>query len=154
MKNSLILLFTSLFIISCGSNDADESASDIDTASAAIRYAWEATLNDTSGKLELKKTDATPRDSLSPAAVVECINTKDSAVQLDIIKISNDTVYLKIPDARHLTQQMGSTGPELYLAAVVYNLTEIPGIRFVNFDFEQGDHAQPGTFSRESFIAQ
>jgi hypothetical protein len=46
---------------------------------------------------------------------------------------------------------MGSTGPTMFLSSAVYNLTEIPGIRYVNFDFEEGDHASPGTFSRESF---
>jgi hypothetical protein len=150
MKNILILFCASLFIISCN-NNADQPAADNDTANAAIHYAWEATLNDTSGKLEMKKTEATALDSLSPLSVVDFINTKDSAIHLNIIKISNDTIYLKIPDASYLTQQMGSTGPEQYFAGAVYNLTEIPGIRFVHFDFKEGDHASPGTFTRDSF---
>jgi len=90
-------------------------------------------------------------DSLSPAAVVAYLNSIDSTEKLVLLKISNDTAYLKIPEATHLTQQMGSTGAQLYLAQVIYNLTEIPGIRFVNLDFEEGDHAAPGTYTRESF---
>ena len=46
---------------------------------------------------------------------------------------------------------MGSTGPELYFAEAVYNLTEIPGIRFINFSLTEGDHAGPDTYSRDSF---
>jgi hypothetical protein len=46
---------------------------------------------------------------------------------------------------------MGSSGPTTYFAEAVFNLTEIPGIHYVSFDFEEGDHAQPGTFNRESF---
>ena len=72
-------------------------------------------------------------------------------VQLEIVKTSGDTLFIKIPQSTYLTQQMGSSGSITYLAEAVYNLTEIPGIHYVNFDFEEGDHAQPGTFNRDSF---
>jgi len=72
-------------------------------------------------------------------------------VQLAFVKTSGDTVYLKIPDPMYLTQQMGSSGPTIYLAQAVYSLTEVPGIKYVNLDFEEGDHASPGTFNRDSF---
>jgi spore germination protein GerM len=74
-----------------------------------------------------------------------------SKVRLVFIKSSGDTAYLKIPDATYLTQQMGSTGPRLFLSGLVYTLTSLPGINYVNLDFEEGDHAAPGTYSRESF---
>ncbi len=154
MKQFLILIFVSLLITSCGNNKADQPATDNDTATVTINYIWQATLNDTSGKLEMKKVETTNLDSLSPASIVTFINTSDSSVHLDLIKTSNDTVYIKIPDATFLTQRMGSTGSTMYLAGVVYNLTELPGIRFINFDFEEGDHAQPGTLSRDSFNDQ
>ena len=141
-------------MVSCGNNKADQPATDNDTATAAINYVWQATLNDTSGKLEMKKVEAAGLDSLSAASIVAFINTSDSSVHLDLIKTSNDTVYIKIPDATFLTQRMGSTGSSMYLAGVVYNLTELPGIRYINFDFEEGDHAQPGTLSRDSFNNQ
>jgi hypothetical protein len=151
MKKLFVLIFISLLIISCGSNKADQPAADNDSTSAAIIYAWQATLNDSTGKMEMKKVQATDLDSLSPASVVDFINKGDSSVHLDFIKVSNDTVYLKIPDATFLTQQMGSTGASMYMAGAVYNLTELPGIKYVNLDFEEGDHAAPGTFTRESF---
>jgi hypothetical protein len=154
MKQFLILIFVSLLITSCGNNKADQPATDNDTATVTINYIWQATLNDTSGKLEMKKVETTNLDSLSPASIVAFINTSDSSVHLDFIKTSNDTVYIKITDATFLTQRMGSTGSTMYLAGVVYNLTELPGIRFINFDFEEGDHAQPGTLSRDSFNDQ
>jgi hypothetical protein len=70
---------------------------------------------------------------------------------LVLIKTSGDTVYLKIPEATYLTQQMGSSGPTMYFANLVYNLTEIPGIKNINVDLLEGDHAQPGTFNQDSF---
>lgn len=153
MKFFLLLFFSSLIIISCGSNKADEPIVEEDSLTA-INYTWQASLNDSTGKLEMKKAEAADLDSLSTASIVDYINRSDSSIHLDIIKISNDTVYLKIPDAHYLTQQMGSTGPTLYLANVVYNLTEIPGFHYISFDFEEGDHASPGTMSRESFKNQ
>jgi hypothetical protein len=61
---------------------------------------------------------------------------------------------VKIPEATYLTQQMGSSGPTMFFAEAVYNISEIPGIRFINFDFEEGDHAQPGTYTRDDFKDQ
>ena len=104
--------------------------------------------------MEFKKSEATAIDTLSPASIIDFINGKDTNIHIDLSKVSNDTVYLKIPNAMHLTQQMGSTGAELYMAGVVYNLTELNGIHFVNFDFLEGDHAGPGTYNRDSFKDQ
>lgn len=146
------LLFTIFFIYSCGNNSNKEQAVENDTTDIAKNiYHWEATLNDTSGLLEIKKMEAVGPDSLSPAAVVDFINKDNTNIHLQLVKTSNDTVYLKIADAAPLTQQMGSTGPTIYMAEVVYNLTTIPGISYVTFDFEEGDHAAPGTFNRESY---
>lgn len=150
MKTLFFLSFTCLLLISCGTNKADEPIVEEDSLTA-INYAWQASLNDSTGKLEMKKTEAADLDSISTISIIDYINRSDSSIHLDIVKTSNDTVYLKIPDAHYLTQQMGSTGPTLYLASVIYNLTELPGIHYINLDFEEGDHAQPGTFSRDSF---
>jgi hypothetical protein len=90
-------------------------------------------------------------DSLSPENVIGFLNKNNPHIRLELVKISTDSIYLKIADAMYLTQQMGSTGPTLYFSEVVYNLTEITGIRYVTFDFEEGDHAGPGTFNRDSF---
>ncbi|MBP6416930.1 MAG: hypothetical protein KA330_10770 [Chitinophagaceae bacterium] len=151
MKKYLIILSACLVIISCN-NKADQPGADDDTATAAeLVYSWQAVLNDSTGRLEMKKSEAAGPDSLSPAAVITYLNTLNTNVRLELVKTSGDTVYVKIPDAMYLTQQMGSTGPTLYFSEAVYNLTEIPGIRFVNFDFEEGDHASPGTLNRESF---
>ncbi len=150
MKKIFLLALIYLFIPACGNNKGDEPLSE-DDSTTTINYAWQASINDSTGNLEMKKTEAIGLDSLSTVSIIDYINASDSSVQLAILKTSNDTVYIKIADATYLTQRMGSTGPSLYLAAVVYNLTEVPGIHFINFDFKEGDHAQPGTFNRDSF---
>ena len=43
-----------------------------------------------------------------------------------------------------LTNQIGDTGAENYLASATYTLTEMKDIHFVNIDMKAGDHAEPG----------
>ena len=80
------------------------------------------------------------------------LNSQYPEVVLRLIKISGDTVFVKIPKSDYLARQMGTSGSEAYLAEATYNLTEIKDIDFVDFKFKEGDHAQPGTFSRTDFI--
>jgi len=148
MKYLFLLITAGIFFAACR-NKADKPFTETDTARAV--YSWQSALNDSSGRLEMKKVESMGPDSLSPAAVITYLNSTDSTIKLVLVKTSGDTVYLKRPDAEHLTQQMGSTGSTLYMAQVVYNLTEIPGIKYVNLDFEEGDHASPGTYTRENF---
>ena len=151
MKYFSLLILASLLFIACN-NSADKPEDDGDTTDLNPPvYSWQASLNDSTGKLEVKKSDAVGPDSLSVPAVITYLNKTNINVQLAFVKNSGDTVYLKIPDAMYLTQQMGSSGPTIYLAQAVYNLTEVPGIKYVNLDFDEGDHASPGTFNRESF---
>jgi Sporulation and spore germination len=151
MKFFSLFVFTSLLLAACN-NKADQPAIEEDsTNTPAAVYSWQSVLNDSTGRLEMKKVEAVGPDSLSPAAVIKYLNTTNSNVQLVFVKIAGDTAYLKIPDPMYLTQQMGSTGPTLYLSQVIYNLTEIPGVKYVNLDFEEGDHASPGTYNRDSF---
>jgi len=157
MKNILLTSLLSLFLLACN-NKADQPATDEDTATAVPdHYIWQSTLNDSTGKLELMVMEPVPADSLQPNLVVDRINKTNAEtnfmakVQLVFLKTSGDTIYLEIPDATYLTQQMGSTGPRLFLSGVVYTLTGLTGINYVNLDFEEGDHAGPGTYSRESF---
>jgi hypothetical protein len=145
IRYPFLILIPFLFY-ACGNNKTDKQVSGED--SAFSRYSWEAT--DT-GRIAIIKKEGIGPDTLSPEGVVQFLNNNWPHVQLAIVKTSGDTLFIKIPQSTYLTQQMGSTGASTYLAEAVYNLTEIPGIHYVNFDFEEGDHAQPGTFNRDSF---
>lgn len=63
-------------------------------------------------------------------------------------KIEGDTAFIRIEQQQHLTQEMGTTGATAYLQAITYTLTSLPSIQYVAFDFEAGDHAIPGRYSR------
>jgi len=155
MKKLLPGFILSVLVISCGNNKSDQPAADEDsTGLLENRLVWQAALNDSTGLLEMKQVRSETTDSLSIQSVIESANQTNPEIVLSFVKTSNDTVYLKIADAHFLTQQMGSTGPTMYLASLIYNLTEIPNIKYVNLDFEEGDHAQPGTYNRDTFKDQ
>ncbi|MDZ4794329.1 MAG: hypothetical protein SGI83_08650 [Bacteroidota bacterium] len=148
MKHFLIPVITCFVFIACN-NSADEPIAEYDNLNREESYLWQSSMNDSSGKLEMKKIPS--NDSLSAQSVINFLNTDNPNVKLELVKTSNDTIFLKIAESTYLTQQMGSSGPELYLAEVVYNLTELAGVKQVSLDFEEGDHATPGTFNRDSF---
>jgi len=150
MKNLVFILFASLLFTACN-NKADQPAADDDTLTAATTYYWEAT--DT-GDLAIVRHEGDGPRALSIDSVIAFLNRRYANVQLVFVKTSHDTLFTKIPESTILTQQMGSTGALYYLVEAVYNLTEIPGIRYVDFDFEEGDHALPGTRSRNSLEPQ
>ena len=72
-------------------------------------------------------------------------------IHLDFIKISHDTIYVKIPNSQNLTSDIGDTGAENYLASTTYTLTEMKNVRYVNIAMKGGDHAEPGVYSRDDF---
>ena len=72
-------------------------------------------------------------------------------VLLEFVKIVKDTVFVKIGDSEYLTERSGSAGADEYMIITTFTLTESDHINFVKFDFEPGDHASPGTFSRRYF---
>lgn len=145
---ALFIFLTGILLVSCGGRNSDVPAETEDSLSG---FSWEAMLNDTTGKLELVRKEAMGADTLNAISVIAFLNTENPNVQLQFQRVSGDTLWVQIPDAEYLTQRMGSSGPRVFLAEAVYNLTEIPGIRFVHFDFEEGDHASPETMSRDSF---
>lgn len=61
------------------------------------------------------------------------------------------TTHIEVLNEQYLTQSMGSSGAQDYLAMVTYTLTETPGVMAIDFIFPGGDHAMPGIYSRESF---
>jgi hypothetical protein len=146
---SFLLFVTATLLFVCCNNNSNEPEENNDSVTVN-RSSWEVMLND-SGYLSFKKVQGSGPDTLTTDAVIQFLNNSNDNVKLQFTKISGDTLYVSIPEATYLTQQMGSSGPQEYFAKVVYNLTEIPGIHYVKFDFEEGDHAAPAVLNRNSF---
>lgn len=107
--------------------------------------------NDTTGVPE--KHAGISAESTTPEELVEAVNkyTGKGNITLLYVKTSNDTLYVRVPNSDYLTRQMGTLGAHAYMATATYTLTEAEGIHHVHFDFEEGDHAAPGTYNRKSF---
>lgn len=157
----LLLFILVASIYSCsGNKDEQNSISDsvINTVSADSNlvtsdqsYFWSMEDNG-KGDLDLKKIRPISADSLNYNSILSMLNAIYPEVKMDVKRLSHDTLYLKTNNSKYLTQQMGSTGSFNYLKEVTYNLTEVNNIHYINFDFVEGDHAQPGTYSRSDFI--
>ena len=104
-----------------------------------------------SNGLRLRKPIEPGIDTMSVQAIIQLINNNYDSIQVDYIKISRDTIYVHIPNSQMLTERVGSTGAEMFMASATYSLTELRGIRYVNFDFIEGTHAAPGVYDRNYF---
>ena len=164
IKLLICALICCAIFFSCHSNDkekADEeeiagaaaSASiSSDSAKTIINQSMIWTVDDENqGKEKLKKPVNAMPDTFSMAHVIQLINDNFTGIKMELIKVSNDTVYVKIPDDKRLSQEIGDTGAENYFAAATFTLTEMKQIKYVNFELQPGDHAEPGVFSREDF---
>ena len=153
MKPIIILAaFITLFLFACRSKDKE-----VQTTPPAVseHYTWVASMDDSTGNLKMVQANPIPDDSLNKEYILELLNNrfnieKQQLLSFDFVKQSGDTIWIKIPDATYLTQQSGSTGADEHLGTIVYNLTELPGVKWVHLDFEEGDHAAPGLFGRDS----
>lgn len=102
-------------------------------------------------KDKLKAPDSAQIKNYSYSQLIDLLNSNYPDIQMDFEKISHDTIYIKIPDSQRLTNGIGDTGAENFLASATYTLTEMPNIHFVNIKMKSGDHAEAGVYSRDDF---
>lgn len=151
----IILLVGLLFSLVQCSGDADKEKEETPPApvvESPVQKAvsWSADFTK-EGKLFLKAGAAIPPDSLNTNYILNFLNSTYPDIRMEPVSQYHDTLVVKIPNSRYLTQQMGSSGAQTYLAEATYNLTEIPGIKHITILFKAGDHASPDTYSRSDF---
>jgi hypothetical protein len=134
-------------------HETDSTTNRLDSVSSSSdkHYMWEPDWEGKKG-LVMKKTEPLTDDSLTTAILIRRINELYPEITVIFKKVSNDTIFISLKNSRYLTQQMGSTGAQGYLAAVTYNLTEVKNLNFVDVSFKPGDHAMPGTYTRLDFV--
>ncbi|MHB1180085.1 MAG: hypothetical protein ACYCZO_17375, partial [Daejeonella sp.] len=84
--------------------------------------------------------------------IVDALNVIHPHIKFLWVEQIGSKAFVKINDASYLTQGSGTEGARAYLAEVTYSLTELKGIAAVDFSFEEGDHAVPGTYTRADFV--
>lgn len=114
-------------------------------------FLWRADFEDASNTYKISKPIVARPDSLSGEHMVTLINNDWDSILVKYIKTSQDTVYLDIQNSEYLTQRIGSSGAENFIATTTYSLTELTGVKYVNFKFKAGDHATPGVYKRSDF---
>ncbi len=75
----------------------------------------------------------------------------DAPPKLKWIEQGKGIVTVEVINAWYLTQRMGTTGADAFMATAVYTLTEHETVDAVHFVFPKGDHALPGVYSRDIF---
>ena len=167
MKSELLFVFGILVIllISCKQGNKDKNANpDVvieDTVfdpspvneDSGLHVKNQAMLwhaDDAEG-LKLKKPEVPGIDTMSVKNLIQLLNANYDSIHLDYIRTSHDTIYVHIPHSEMLTERIGSSGAEMYMASTTWSLTELKGIKYVNYDFEEGDHASPGVYNRNDF---
>ncbi len=151
-----------VFVISSCQNESKDAASeetqrdipaeiaeDVEVPLPSLPYV--AVFNDETEQLTAEQNPDFDRSSLSLEVLTQILLDNYPEIGVETDRVSNDTLYVRITDAQHLTQQMGSSGAQMYLLEATYAFTELPDINAVHFDFEEGDHALPGTYTRSSF---
>ena len=163
MRISILFLSTAIFILSCNSKQDRKSETVIDSAahqagivpdSGIIKdshYFWSTRVDQKKG-LVLEKSLPIDEASISLMGMIDTMNIIYPEIAVRYVKTSGDTAFLRIPKSSYLTTHIGSTGAEGYMAELVYNITEVKGINYVQVNFKPGDHAEPGTYARTDFI--
>ncbi len=157
MKKDFYLIIAVLFLISCQSEpsrtaESTPAAGKTIGAPKSLVLPWNVEVNDSTHLMEIRKDPASDLNNLTPKDIVEALNLKHPQIKLVWVKQTGTKAFLRINDASYLTQRSGTEGAQAYLAEATYSLTELKGIASVEFSFEEGDHASPGTYTREDFV--
>lgn len=164
MRNTFFLLM-SIFLFSCNSNNSNEDIGTADTTFVTAEapkssfenpvpfknLVWSAVFDSAKGKVVLKQQRPVNADTLTADKLIKEINNSWEGIKLEFRKISHDTIYVAIPQSTVLTQEIGNSGAYSYMSSTTFILTELKNIKFVNYDFLEGDHSAPGTLKRADF---
>ncbi len=113
---------------------------------------WVVNIDSLTQKIKIQPSSIVNKEDLNTANVIKSLNKKYPEILMVFLKQQSDTVFVKIPDANYLSRESGSMGAQIFMAEATYSFTQIPGVNFLNFDFEEGDHASPGTYQRKDFV--
>lgn len=112
---------------------------------------WYADFDSLSNREFLTKGKMLDSLSQSPNELISILNRRQAKCKIEYIDILCDTIIIRILDDEYLTEQMGTTGADCFMAETIYTLTENDLIKFVRFEMDFGSHASPGLYSRNDY---
>ena len=157
---TIILLAAIAAVVSCNANKEEankdssiETTEDSTTVEPTLQHNPESKLYVWKANFDYTKVQnpALQRAILNTDSLIKGLNERYENVFLQKDRIGGDTLYTFIYDSQYLGNQMGSTGAEVYIADVVLNLAEIPGVKYVAIKMEEGSHAQSGVWTKQNF---
>lgn len=112
---------------------------------------WHADFSIQNSRETLKRSNCLDTIPKNPERLLKEINKFYPQVGFELLKVKEDTIFIKVIHSSTLTESMGTTGSITAIAVTTYTLTEIKNITKVYFDMEDGSHAGKGVYTRESF---
>jgi ABC-type Fe3+-hydroxamate transport system substrate-binding protein len=148
MKFLLIISITLLFV-ACRNEKDEANAAD----SATLVVPDSLLVYDVNAEAKTKKPyTEIPADSITVQHVINGLNAKYAEVQMQLVKTSNDTLYVSFADnGEYVGERMGSAGSSSYMADAVLNLTGVKGVNYVKFEMQRHSHVSPGVLGKENF---
>lgn len=159
-KRIFFIALASLLIVNCQNertnsdekqSPREESNKTNSTTAKTLTLPFIAVVDSTSNLIALEENPQKSSIPLNKEELAEALNIKYPEIKLNLREVSHDTLFVVIPNATFLTQQIGTTGALTYLAEATYAFTDLTDIKVVNFEFKEGDHAVPGPYTRKSF---
>jgi len=149
IKLSLIITILTFFLTGCTQNNHNIRG---ETVTNKIEQTiWYIDFEPPNSTGTLKRSKCLDTLDRTPEKLIIEINSKFPKVGLEFIKISNDTIYINVLNSDVLTESMGTTGSDEFIAITTYTLTEIDSIKNVFFEMVDGSHAEKGVRTRDSF---
>lgn len=143
----LIILFLFLKCNNASEKEKDTSPKPVEYAIPDSILVW-----DVNPEAMVMKRDSNIHDSIITIdRIINGLNEKYPRVKLHLLKQGGDTLYVEVPDASYLGEQMGSAGSAAWYDDVVINLTSTPGINYISFRMDTHSHAQSAIISRKKY---
>lgn len=140
-----VIIFLIFPFFSCDNDDKEISETEYAVSDTIL--AWDTNAD----SMIMKRDHTVPDSAITINRIINGLNEKYPEVHIDVIKQSGDTIYIDVPDAEYLGNQMGSAGSSAWFADAVINLTSVPGINYVSFKMDMYSHASSGVIGKEEY---
>lgn len=167
LKSLLIVLTVSILLSGCMNNNTEDQNKENDSISIEqkntapdsasisetplVPLPYIVNYDESTGRFEIDKNPAAETVAFTSEQLAFALKNKYPEIDLRVGERKRDTLELHIDDATYLTQNIGSAGANNYLAEATYAFTSLDSVKVVNFIFEPGDHAMPGSYDRKYF---
>lgn len=147
MKRVVVFFFliNSLLFVAC--NSGDETPGTVETIYPDSLLAWRTNMD----SMVMIRERLFPDSIITISRIINGLNQAYPAVHVNFVKLSSDTLFVEIPDATFLGEQMGDAGAAAWFADATINLTTVEGVNFVSFKMDRHSHAASTIIARDTY---